>query len=174
MTDRSVTANTTRLRVFRFRVRAFDRLHDFLVTLAAGLFRYFSDSLRDVNVVFKPAGREIVGMPEPVARFSGVLRNQPGRRVAIIANRDRAMARLQPAAKLVLHDMTVNARFGVIGHVRITTSVDEGVRANTNGHADRDSQDYSTRQPSAQFVPFLWLTSSGDTRHTETSRCLPG
>ena len=89
-----MTANTTCLRVFRFRVRAFNRLHDFLVTLAAGLFSYFTPSRRDVNVVFKPARREVVGMPETVARFSGVLRNQSGRCMAIIAYGNCAMARL--------------------------------------------------------------------------------
>jgi hypothetical protein len=152
-----VTANTTRLRVFRFRVRAFNRLYDFLVTLAAGLFSYFSASLCDVNVVFKPAGREIVGMPEPIARFSGILRNQSGRRVAIVANRNRAMARLQPPAKLILHDMTIHTRFGAIGHVRITTSVDECVRANTYRHSDRDTEDCSARKPSVHLCLLFWV-----------------
>ena len=112
-------------------MRAFNRLHDFLVTLAAGFFSYLTASGRDVNVVFKPARREIVGMPEAVARFSGVLRNQSGRCMAIITNGNCAMARLQPTAKLVLHDVTVHACLSVISHVRVAAGINEGVRTHT-------------------------------------------
>ncbi len=70
-----------------------------------------------------------------------------GRRVAIVADSDGAMARLQPTAKLVLHDVTVHTRFGVISHVRIATSVDKGVRTNTYGHANGDAEAHTTSKP---------------------------
>src|SRR5687767_7099691 len=98
-------------------MRAFNRLHNFLMTFAAGLFSYFPPSLRDVNVVFKPARREVVGMPETVACFGCVLANESGRRVAIVAHGDCTMARFHPAAKLLLHDMTIHTRFSVVSHV---------------------------------------------------------
>jgi hypothetical protein len=56
-------------------MRAFDGLDDFLVTFPAGLFSYFKAAWRDVNVVFKPAGREVIGMPETITRFRCVLAN---------------------------------------------------------------------------------------------------
>ena len=87
--------------------------------------------------------------------------------MAIIANSDGAMARLQPAAKLVLHDMTIHTRFGVVSHVRVAASINEGVRTDTCRHAERDTQDYSTPPP-FHFV----TTVSGDIRRIETSKCL--
>jgi len=117
MTNRVVTANTTRLCVFGASVRALDSLHDFLMTFPAGFFSYFTASRRDVNVVFKPAGREIVGVPETIACFSGVLTNESGRRMAIVAHSNCSMTRLHPTAKLILHDMTIHTRFSVVGHI---------------------------------------------------------
>ena len=83
---RVVTANTTRLRIINLGVRAFNGLYYFLVTLPAGLFGYRTTTRRDVNVVFKPAGREVVGMPETVFRFGCVLAHEPRRRMAIVAD----------------------------------------------------------------------------------------
>ena len=48
------------------------------MTLAAGLFSYCTTTRGNVNVVFKPTGGEVVGMPETVARFRRVLANQSG------------------------------------------------------------------------------------------------
>ena len=92
MAHRVVTANTTRLRIVNFGVRAFDSLHNFLVTFPAGLFSYCTTTRRDVNVVFKPAGCEVVGMPETVLRFSVILGDEAGRRMAIIAHGNCSMA----------------------------------------------------------------------------------
>ena len=123
-------------------MRTFNGLDNVLMTFAAGFFRHFTASRCDVNVVFEPAGGEVVGMPETVSRFGGVLGNETGRRVAIVANRHRTMARLQPTAELVLHDVTIHTRFSIVSHVRIATRVHEGVCANTHGHADRDAEYY--------------------------------
>ena len=75
---------------------------------------------------------EIVRVPEPVARFSCILRNKPRRRMAIVADRNCSMARLHPAAKLVLHDVAVHTCLRVVGHVRIATSVDKRVGPNAD------------------------------------------
>jgi len=137
-----VTANTTCLRIGGVGVGAFDRLHDVVMTFPAGLFRYFTASRRDVNVVFKPAGREVIGVPETVSRLGGVFGNETGRRVAIVTNRHRTMARLQPTTELVLHDVTIHTRFSIVGHVGIAARVHEGIRAYANRHANRDAQCY--------------------------------
>jgi hypothetical protein len=82
-----MTANTTYLLILDVSMRSFDRLHDILVTLATGLFRHGLTTRRNLNVVFKPAGCEVVGMPETVSRFSSVFANEPGRRMTIVAHR---------------------------------------------------------------------------------------
>jgi hypothetical protein len=143
VTNRVVTTNTTRAGVSEFRVGAFNSIDNVLMTLPAGLFCYLPTARRDVNVVFIPARREVVRMPETISRLGGILADESGRRVAIIANSHRTMARLQPTAKLVLHDMTIHARFSVVSHVRITTRVDERVGAHTDSYADGDTQDYT-------------------------------
>ncbi len=137
-----MTANTTRARV-SFRMRAFNSLHDGLVTLPASLFSYVSAARRDVYVVFKPAGREVVGVPKSVVRFGCVLGNKSGRCVAIIANRYGSMTGLDPAAELLLHDMTIHTRFGVVGHVGITARVDECVSPDADCQADQDAQNHA-------------------------------
>ena len=38
--------------------------------------------------------------------------------------------------------MNIHARFSVVRHVRITTRIDERIRADARQHADRDSQDH--------------------------------
>lgn len=73
-------------------MRAFNGFHNFLMTLPAGLFGYFTATRRDVNVVFKPTGCEVIRMPETVARFGCVLADESWWRVAIIADGYRSMA----------------------------------------------------------------------------------
>ena len=87
------------------------------MTLPAGLFSYRTTARRDVNVVFEPASREVVRVPEAVLRFSCIFADEAGRRMAIVANRHRTMAGLHPAVKLVLHHMTIDTRFSVVTHV---------------------------------------------------------
>ena len=94
-------------------------------------------------VVFEPAGREVVGMPEAVACFGCVLGYKSRRCVAIVANSDGSMTRLHPAAELLLHDMTIHTRFSVVSHVGITTRVDECVGADTDCQADEDAQNHA-------------------------------
>ena len=103
------------------------------MTLSASLFSYLATSWCDVNVVLEPTRGEVVGMPEAVPRLGRVFADEPRRRVAIVADGYSSMARLQPAAILLLHDMAVNAGFSVIGHVRITARVDEGIGTDTYG-----------------------------------------
>jgi len=98
-----------------------------------------------VNVVVKPAGREIVGMPETVTRLSSVLGDKSRRRVAIIADSNCAMARLHPAAELVLHDVAVHTGFGVVSHVGIASRIDEGESAHTYSQTNHHTQNNARR-----------------------------
>jgi hypothetical protein len=65
------------------------------------------------------------------------------------------MTRLQPTAKLILHDMTIHARFSVVSHVRIATRIDKRVSTHTDSRTNRDAQNNS-RKPSlhAPFCAF--------------------
>ena len=110
------------------------------MTLAAGLFSYRTTARRDVNVVFEPAGREVVRMPETILRLGCIFADKAGWRMTIVANRHRTMARLQPTTKLVLHHMTIHTRFSVVSHVGIPARVDECIGAHTYGHSDRDTE----------------------------------
>src|SRR5688500_6372389 len=112
------------------------------MTFPAGLFLCFTASRRDVSVVFKPAGREVVGVSQAVSRLGGVFGSDSGRRVAIVANRHRTIARLQPTAEVVLHDVTIHTRFSIVSHVGIAARVHEGIRAYADRHANRDAQYY--------------------------------
>src|SRR5687767_1984900 len=141
--NRVVTANATCVLVSRIRVWTFNGLHDLLVALTAGLFSHFTAAWRDVNVVFKPTCREIVGVPETVACFGGVLGYQSRRRVTVIADGHSPMAGLHPTAKLILHDVTIHTGFSIVGHIRVAARVHKGIRADSQQDADRDSQDNS-------------------------------
>ena len=113
------------------------------MTLSAGLFSYLAASGGDVDVVFKPTGREVVRVPETITRFGHVFGHQARWRVAIVAYGNCAMARLQPAAKLVLHHMTIHTRFRVVGHVRISARVDKRVGTHTQRDSNRHAQNYT-------------------------------
>ena len=175
MAHRVVTANTTRLRIVNFGVRAFNSLHNFLVTFPASLFSHRPTTRRDVNVVFIPAGREIVRVPKAVARLGHVLGNKTRRRMTIIADSDSAMTRLDPPAKLVLHDMAVYASFSIVGHVGVAAGINERVRPHAHGQTERDTQNYPAYDFSIDYHALSRLTASGDgIRHTETLKCRQG
>lgn len=87
-----MTSDTTSLRIAQFGMRSLDRLHDLLVTLPARLFSYRAATLRDVDVVFKPTGSEVVRMPETVLRFGRVFGEEARRRMAVVADSNSAVA----------------------------------------------------------------------------------
>ena len=55
-------------------------------------------------------GGEIEGVPEAVPRLGVVLPDEVVRHVAVVAHRHRAVAGLQPAVVLFVHDVAVGAR----------------------------------------------------------------
>src|SRR5215213_761229 len=127
------------------------------MTLPAGLFGHRATTRRDLNVVVIPASREVIGMPETILGFGGVFADESGRRMAIVANRHGPVARVHPAAKLLLHDVTVHTGFSVVSHVRITTRIDKGEGTNTQRHTNCDTQNCSARKPSLHLCLLLWV-----------------
>ena len=122
------------------------------MTVSASFFSYLTASWCDVDVVLEPTGGEIIGMPETIPCLCRVFADESGRRVAIVADGYSSMARLQPATILLLHDMAINAGFCVIRHIRVTASVDEGVRADTQGQAKGDAQNNPLRHAKLHYV----------------------
>src|SRR5687768_16859080 len=121
----------------------FNRIDNLLMTLAAGSLSDFAPVRRDLNVVREPAGGEVVRVPESVAGFGRVFTNKLGRRMTVVTDSYRPVDRLHPAGILLVHDVTIDASIRIIGHVRVTTRVDEGIGAYANSETKRDTQQYS-------------------------------
>src|ERR1041385_5251033 len=75
----------------RRRMRGFDGIDNFLMTVAARVFGDLAAVRKDLNVVGVAAGGEKERMPEAVRGFRVVFADQVFRRVAAIAGRDRAV-----------------------------------------------------------------------------------
>ena len=112
------------------------------MTFAAGLLRYFTTAGGDVNVVVVPTSREVVRVPETVARFRGVLGNESWWGMAVVTNGNRAMTRLHPAAELVIHYVTVLAGFSIVSHVGVAASVNKGVGPHTDSNAEQNAENH--------------------------------
>lgn len=136
-----MTTETASLGVTQLGVWSFDRFYNFLMTLATRLFSYIAATLSDVDVVWIPTSREVIGMPETVLRFGCIFRDETGRRVTVVADRNSAMARLHPRAVLVLHYVTVETCISIVAHVGVSTRVDKSVRADPHNEAERNAQD---------------------------------
>src|SRR5690606_37401883 len=115
---------------------AVDLLDDRRVTLAAGGLGDGAVALGDADRVREAAGGEGEGMIPAVDRLGRVLRDQSRGRVAVVADRDRAVARLGPGAVLLLHHVAVGAGARIVGQVRRAARVAEGVEADPGGQSD--------------------------------------
>ena len=122
-----------------------DVVDDVLMTFAAGIFRHAPAAFLDLDRVVKIAGGEGERMKEAVLGLREVFGHEAGRRVAIVAGGDRAMARLHPGIEMVLHDVAVGAGLRVVREIRPAVGVDEGVATDScrqpKQHADRDGCD---------------------------------
>src|SRR5262245_15345831 len=79
-------------------------------------------------------------MPEAVRRLRRIFAHEICRRVAAIEARHRAMRRLEPAVKLLAHDVAVGAGCRVISEVGPTLGIGEGINTDANGNTDNHSQ----------------------------------
>ena len=116
------------------------------MTLATGFFSYVTTSRSNVDVVLEPTRGEVIGMPETVSCLGRVFADKPRRRVAVVANCHRSVARLHPTGILFVHYVTVNTCLRVICHVGITPSVNERVRTDADGQAESNAQNDPWRQ----------------------------
>ena len=123
------------------------------VTVPARMLGYLVIAWRDAKRIGKVSGREIEGMPEAVPRFGHVLADQIVRRMAIVANRDRAMARLRPRRIMFTHDVAIRARRRVVRHIRRTARIHERKCTNADGHPQQHHG--NRQQPASHAESFL-------------------
>ena len=129
--------------------RPFDGFRNVCVTFATGFVGNFLVSFGDLNGVGIIAGGEIERVPETVLRLGGILAHKIRRGVTIVAGRHTPMARLDPAIVLLLHDVAIHARLGIVGEIRRALGVDEGVST----HAKRESH-YRAKNNSSDGFAF--------------------
>ena len=121
-------------------VVAFDGFGDFRVTLSAGLIGNLPVAFRDLDRVGIISDGEVEGVPESVFGLGLVFAKKIVRRVAIIARGDAAMARVDPAVILILHDVTIDAGLRIVGEIRRALRINEGVSADPQREAEDRSQ----------------------------------
>src|SRR5919109_3606079 len=98
-------------------MRPFDCFHDATMTGSTGLLGDGLIARPNPQGFWESPGGESKRVPEAVCGLGRVFGQETRRRVAIIADRCRAMARLDPSVIVLLHDVTVGARGRVIGQV---------------------------------------------------------
>jgi hypothetical protein len=115
-----------------------------LVARATGLFGYSPVPLSDLYRLVKPAGRKIVRMPKSVPRLCSVFADKVGRRMAIIAGRDRSVTCSYPTVILVIHYVAISTGHRVIAHIRVTFAVPKCVNADPDGQTKADTHNDQT------------------------------
>src|SRR5688500_2236607 len=118
-----------------------DRLDDRLMAVPAGRLGDGPVARGDLDGLRESAGRERERMPEAVERLRRVLGGEAGRRVAVVARGDLAMAGLGPAVVLLAHDVAVHARARIVGQVGGALRVHERVGADADADAEDDRED---------------------------------
>ena len=146
MSHRVVTAQTSELRAARCRVRRFDGIDNFLMTVPAGLLGDLPAVRLDLNVVFVAAGGEEKGMPEAIGGLGRIFADEICRSVTAIAGRHRAVRRFEPAIELFTHDVAVGAGRGIIGKVGPTLGVGKGVQADADSNTKEDANQNAWNQ----------------------------
>lgn len=79
-------------------------------------------------------------MEETIGGFDRVFSDQVMRSVAIVALGNRTVAAVDPSGVVVLHYMTIGARFRIVGQVGVAPGVHECVQAESDQHAEQKSQ----------------------------------
>jgi len=115
------------------------------MTLATRIFGNAQASTLDLDRFVKLARGKGERMEESMLGFGEILWDKSGRRMTVVAGRDRSMARFDPAIEMVLHDVTVGAGLGIVAQVGCTLRIDKGVASDTYCHADREG-DYHGKQ----------------------------
>src|ERR1043166_3940179 len=140
VSDGVMAAQARELAAARCRVRCFNRIDNFSMTVTTGLLGDLPAMRFDLNVVFIAAGGEEKGMPESVRCLRRVLADKVCRGVAAIAGGNRAVRRLEPTVEFFAHDMTVGASRRIVSKIGPTFGIGEGVDTNADSYADKNAK----------------------------------
>jgi len=77
-------------------------------------------------------------MKKAVLRLGEILRNETGRRVAIVARGYRAMTRLGVGIQMIAHDVAIRAGVRIVAQVRVALGINESECAEAERGADCD------------------------------------
>lgn len=94
----------------------------------------------DQDVVGISAGCEREGMEESIRRFDGVLAQEIMWRMAIVTVGHRPVTAFDPTGVVLLHYVAVGAGFRIIGEVRVSLCVHEGVQPQADNYTDKDAE----------------------------------
>src|SRR5262245_31146271 len=114
-------------------------MYNVLMTFTTRVFSHAQTSALDLDRFVKVARSKCEGMKKSVFCFGEILWHKPGRRMAIVAGRDRPMTRLDPAIKMVLHDVAVSTGARVVTQVGCALGINKGVTADTCHYTQRES-----------------------------------
>ena len=120
----------------------FDGFDDIRMTMAARAFGNFLIARRDPDGVLVGAGGEIERMPEAIQSFGLILADKIVWGMTIVARRHAAMAALDPAVVLFLHEVAIDASLGIIGQVGSPFRVKESVGADAQCNPHHHAHDY--------------------------------
>ena len=145
--------------------RGAHRLHHGLVTSPAVRLRDVATAWRCPDGLRKRAGREVVRVPEPVARLGGVLAQEIVWNVAVVAHRHRSMTALDPAVILLVHHMAVRACARGVAHIGPAPRIRERVGP---------EPEHCTQQNGTTTMDALkpWRHASSSTRRARVWRAI--
>ena len=135
---------------------------DFTVTLPAGPFGDLPIVRFDSQRLWKIPGSEGKGMPESIRGLGCILRKESRRGMAIIADGDLAMTRLDPAVVILRHDVAVCAGGWIFGQVGRALRIDKGISSHAYCQAYGCCQQRSLGRAQHYFFcanDRIWATS---------------
>ena len=107
---------------------------------------------------------------KPLVAFVAVLGHQRVGHVAVIAHGDRAMAALDPAVVLLVHDVAVLARLRVVGHVGPAPRIRERVRAEPKRRSEHQHGNRKRRAGAVHSDASWWIGPTSIAAGSDTSR----
>ena len=140
MTDVLVTADAGEV-ISGMRDGGADILDDLLMTLHASVFGDSAVAWFDAQRIGELAGGEGERVPEAIVGFGDVFADDVVGCVAVVACGNGAVAGLEPAIIMLLHDVAVCAGVGIVGEIGSALGIDESIAANPAREAYHAPQD---------------------------------
>ena len=144
MTDGGVTVDAIRCLAAR-RLVPEDIVYQVMVTVDAVGLKDPQTNGPEANRLREGLQSEALGVPETVLSLDEIFRNERMRNMAVITGRHGMMAGFLPAIVLVTHDVTVNARLGVVTQVGKALGIVDRIPPHAEGNTHEDTYHQSGR-----------------------------